>query len=743
MNSNNRGSTLLLVVVIAAALSLGAYSVLDLVSAEFRLNKRAVIYNEAKQAVEALMQSSLADLKARLDNESAFPVDTLSPGKNPLSISSEFVDFHTDLLNPSYLVIPDKTEYTSVSDFNTQPTEIIGGQVPPGEWRYIDPRVPGNEYDELAGTRVYERNIEMICKATVTRESVGTAVAYSRQLLQVRDAPLFAYAIFYNLPMEIAPGPKMEVFGNVHSNAGAWLQASESLDIYSKVTIAGDISHGRHPDSGKSSKSTVNVNIANSKNGKLVNLVDSRGVMESGAEDFYDRSNQAYGGNLQAGDHGVLSQNPVGVSDYVEDIDSSTSAKESFNSAYTLIQPPLNQSDLIIPPAETDPEGYQAALVLNEVEKQKFAYKAGLTIKVDESGNLSYHSYERSDDGELVYDTSGVPIVETLLPASAIAETSNFLDETTTTVTYKKKRGKWIPVYTTTSEITGGLHDKRQAQDLNIVEIDVGVLKDLVHANDSGEWGGLPAHQPSEWWNGVVYVDFPQIGSHGSRADNVNPASNEWGVKLTNAEVIPSPSFAHSDDIYGMSLATNQMLYVEGNYNADGNDGTGSATAPDNAGNFGQEGAEAPAALIADSVTLLSQNWNDANSTRSRDDRLAVDTEISAAILTGNVPSGKSGSSSYSGGVENFPRFLENWNGKDLIIRGSIVALFESEVGTRRFGFSDVYRPPNRNWGFHSKFGEGYLPPGTLNTRRYRAVDFEILDKATYEEYVERIKSNY
>jgi hypothetical protein len=723
MNSRKRGSTLFLVVIIAAALSIGAYSVLDLVNTEFRLNKRAAIYNEARQAAESLIQSSIVDLKGRLENETAFPIDALSPSKNPLYISSEFVGVYSDSVNLSYLVIPSKTKYTSESEFNTQPTEIIGGQVPPGEWRYIDPRIPGNQFDELAGTRVYERNIEIISKATVTREQVGTAVAYARQYLQVRDAPLFAYAIFYNLPMEIAPGPQMEVFGNVHSNLDSWFQASSSLDIHSKVTIAGDMNHGRHPDSGKSNSGGA-VKIANSS-GTLVSLQDSDGWMTSGAEDFYDRSNQAYGGNLQTADHGVLPQNPVGVNDYIEDTNSSTSAKESFNSAYTLIQPPLSEADLQIPDASADPEGYAEALVLNEVEKQKYSYKAGLTIKVDNSGNLSFVSYQRAADGTLTYDGAGNPITELLTP-----------NPTQPIATYH-------PFTEQSGTITSGLHDKRQAEDLNTIEIDVEALKDLIHGNDSAEWGGLPEHQPSEWWNGIVYVDFPQDGSHGSRDDNVNPAISGWAVKLTDAKVIPNPSFAHADDLYGMTLATNQMLYIKGHYNADGDRSTGSATEPDSAGDFAQQDREAPAALVADSITFLSQNWSDAKSNKSSKYRNATHTEISAAILTGNVPSGKSGSNSYSGGVENFPRFLEKWKSKDLLMRGSVVALFESEVGVRRFGHSDVYSAPNRKWGFHSKFGEGYLPPGTLNTRRYRAVDFEMLDKTTYEEYVERIKSNY
>ena len=53
-----------------------------------------------------------------------------------------------------------------------------------------------------------------------------------------------------------------------------------------------------------------------------------------------------------------------------------------------------------------------------------------------------------------------------------------------------------------------------------------------------------------------------------------------------------------------------------------------------------------------------------------------------------------------------------------------MVALFESEVGTAEWSSNGVYKKPNRRWGFHQKFGEGELPPGTPNTRRYRGIDF-------------------
>lgn len=732
MKRSQQGSGLLLVIVIAAALSIGIYSVLGLVNTEFRLNKKAALSNEAKHAAESILQASLAELKQRFDIQTAFPIDSLSPSKNPLYISNELVKRYEGQ-GASNVIIPQKLSYTSTSDFNSQETEVIGGQIPPGDWRYIDPREPGNEFDELAGTRVFERSIEVLSKATARKTNLGDSTVYARQFLQVRDAPLFAYAIFYNIPMEIAPGPPMEVYGNVHSNGASWFQSNASLDFKAKVTVAGDFNYGRNPLSGQKN-SGGRVSFVDG-DGKQVSMKEDNSWpseqraefggswLTSDADNFYNLSNQLWDGNVQTGKHGVLPQNPVGVTDYIEDTDLSTKAKEAFNSAYELIQPVVSSDELTIPDESTDPEGHAKAVTRNEVEQQKFAYKAGLTIEVEDDGDLKYFTYDRNSEGELRYDSDGDPVKKYLSPVEDIAKFEKFSEES--------------------GAVNSGMHDKRQAQDLNLVELDVNKLKDLVHANDQNKWGGKSEQQPENWWNGVVYVEFETEEATSKRPDRVNPAKKGYGLKVTNGDVIPNPKFAHKNDNYGMSLATNQMMYVEGHYNADGDFSTGSPVKPDNPSTYAQEGHEAPAALIADSITFLSENWDDANSTQSLSKRKADHTEVSAAILTGNVPSGKTGSNSYSGGVENFPRFLEHWGSINFRVRGSMVALFESEVGTERWGKGDVYKPPNRQWGFQSKFAEGYLPPGTPNTRRYRSIDFELVDKASYESHIKRIKTYF
>jgi hypothetical protein len=88
---------------------------------------------------------------------------------------------------------------------------------------------------------------------------------------------------------------------------------------------------------------------------------------------------------------------------------------------------------------------------------------------------------------------------------------------------------------------------------------------------------------------------------------------------------------------------------------------------------------------------------------------------VNAAILSGIVPSGKG---YYSGGVENFPRFLEDWGGKTLTYNGSMVAMFNSLIATAPWGSADVYSPPARNWAFDQNYIDATkLPPGTPEVR--------------------------
>ncbi len=699
------GSAILIVMITLLTLSVVLGSVLRFTTSESRLNRRHNAWLDAKLGAEAMAEWGFAELRRRFDTNNAFPEDALLPktGSNPLSLDSTFKLYFGSALSgasnyaSTRMVLPNT--YDPMQPWGTYDSEIIAGIVPKGEWVFIDPNVPGNETDKLKNRRVFSRGIVVYAKATVEDPNTGVReTAYCSQELQVRDAPLFSHAIFYNMPMEIAPGPAMEVRGPVHVNGDAYIQSNSGLDFHDAVTIAGNLYHGRHPNSGKTDSSGA-VRFVNGS-GSLVDMYNGSAWIDNTLSDFDEVASERWHGNLQTAGHHVEAKLMVDMPDYVPDDPATTGTDETENHGHRVVERAKNNTE---------------ASYEKQIEEQKYSYKAGLTMKVDTSGgSYSLITYERDADGNIVYDASGNP-TEIVLDDSAdpIASVELFSSHTSGS----------------DEIVDSGLRDARRSnQAIDVVEVDVGKLRTRVHNNDEADWGGDAATQkPEVWWNGVIYVEFPE-GTDPGRTDKVVPSEDGWGLKLTNASQIPNPSFAHTDSIYGMSVATNNVIYVQGHFNADGDPNTGSSTDPD----VNDVTQEAPAALIADAINILSSNWDDADSAKSLGSRNAAFTEFSAAIMTGLVPSGDGGSSSYSGGVENFPRFLEDWGGDTLRMRGSVVAMFESEIATEKWGSSGVYSAPNRDWGFHSKLAEGYYPPGTPNTRTYRRIDFKDMAESEY-----------
>ena len=108
--------------------------------------------------------------------------------------------------------------------------------------------------------------------------------------------------------------------------------------------------------------------------------------------------------------------------------------------------------------------------------------------------------------------------------------------------------------------------------------------------------------------------------------------------------------------------------------------------------------------------------------------RTARTATVNAAILAGHSATpcdyARSGCSAppYGGGLENFPRFLENWNGVIFRYTGSLVSLYTNRFSTGLWGNSvnigfanqGYYTPPNRQWSFDVNFRfPERLPPGT------------------------------
>jgi hypothetical protein len=166
--------------------------------------------------------------------------------------------------------------------------------------------------------------------------------------------------------------------------------------------------------------------------------------------------------------------------------------------------------------------------------------------------------------------------------------------------------------------------------------------------------------------------------------------SNLGAVRVFNGTNLP-PN--------GLTVATGRPLYVWGDYNETNSANLGTA----------DTSATRPASLVADAITFLSDNWQDQNQ-QSANVNAAANTTVNAALLTGVV---ETTSAHYSGGMENFPRFLENWSSATNTYNGSMIKMFPSLYATGAWGGS-YYSPPARNWAYDANFNDPTkLPPHT------------------------------
>lgn len=214
----------------------------------------------------------------------------------------------------------------------------------------------------------------------------------------------------------------------------------------------------------------------------------------------------------------------------------------------------------------------------------------------------------------------------------------------------------------------------------------------------------------------------------------------------------------------GLTVASENPVYIQGNFNAC----VTSTTLPTLANNFnpactgGVGFGNAPgndhvsAAVIADSVTFLSNAWNDIRSfvnphrvdpgstafdhvdaNGKIDTRQASPTWYRVALIAGkglNFIRPTNNGADHSdfgtdGGAHNFIRYDENWGGVALNYRGSLISFYTSRQAIGTYKCCDiVYGAPSRGYNFDTDFlTPTLLPPRTpmfrdVNTLTFRQI---------------------
>jgi len=176
------------------------------------------------------------------------------------------------------------------------------------------------------------------------------------------------------------------------------------------------------------------------------------------------------------------------------------------------------------------------------------------------------------------------------------------------------------------------------------------------------EGGKLPA-------NGILYM-----------SSHTAAAGNQDSIRLVNGSALPAS---------GLTICTDNPLYIYGDYNLN----------------------KAPASILSDAINILSNSWQDGGGWQ-----IATNTEINVSILAGHSPTTRDG---YGGGLENFPRFSEDWTSRTLTWNGSMSSFWASAIATGEWKSGQpYYSAPNRNWGFTGTINLSDLPPGTPTIRR-------------------------
>jgi hypothetical protein len=227
----------------------------------------------------------------------------------------------------------------------------------------------------------------------------------------------------------------------------------------------------------------------------------------------------------------------------------------------------------------------------------------------------------------------------------------------------------------------------RENKDIQLLDID---MLGLFNCLKTTNWFGTSKSLADTTEDGLVF-HFTVKGP------NSNSAANKYGIRLRNGDKLWS-SVAGAPTIKGVTVVTNQAAYIFGNYNSVN---------------------KIPAAVLSDSLNILSNNWSDANASNSNvNTRIASNTTVNAALLsgtdsTGNVEGTGGQGGVYNGGLENYPRFHENWSGYTLLYRGSFVSLNDSRHVAGLWG-AQSYSPPNRDWNYDVSFNNASnLPPLT------------------------------
>jgi hypothetical protein len=502
-----------------------------------------------------------------------------------------------------------------------------------------------SQYSGLYGLA---QSIDVIATATPIGQPQNVP-ATVHESLQLASIPLFQFAIFYNVNLEIAPGAPMIISGPVFCNQSIW-EGANNATFSSTVTAVG-----------------TNCSL------KLNPFASNYGPQTPPA--VFSMAGQPV-------DHANALVMPIGTN----------------NNPATIL-------GLLNLPPPAYAMGTAAAYSSNGM-----VYPANGADLVISNASFGVNNANPSGTNTIIYfqDTGLAPIPFDFYKLKQSAVTGKYTNYVSPYL-YDTNRCYTNVQYAGYSFVTnvvfgdwreGWNNGSGPAKTVQAVQIDIGLLnKWLTNTIVPGSASGAALDATKVLHSGH-HICSVYVYNYVPLTTTTLPA-----VRVFNGKQLPDPGTTPPKRA-GLTVATPFPMYVQGDYNSQ--DSSGSALGLANTLHT------LPAALMADSITILSDSWNDSITTKLP---TPTSTTVNAAMLEGIVASNPNISGNYSGGVENFLRLLENWNNSTttLTYNGSIVVLFYSQYATNTWlQTANYYNPPKRNWAFDMNFMQSAkLPPLT------------------------------
>jgi hypothetical protein len=629
----------------------------------------------------------------------------------------------------------DFDEKTLTINDRTVRYQLEPAALPPGvtAWPQIK-RVPAGQ--PFAGLN--SQRYSYVAQATSEVHAGDVEVNLGTQF-DVNYIPLFQFLAFYDRDLEINPGPTMTLNGPIHTNGSLYFNTGDTSTLTIadsppaipsvSVTARGSIYRGRKDSSTPKCSGTLTIDtLADNDHNNNLDPRTMSCASSSSATSQTDANLAPWLGAIKARQPYVAVPPPSvlsrGAGDYwnLADLRLALDLTAGEGSAPNVVYP------IVVLSASGAVDSGRTAALSNFIHAKngRVFYNdvpvSGGDVASQTCTGTSYcnpSNYRPTFGAGQPYACAGSDLFLFNDPPTAVgAPCPTAMEERSLS------GGRW-------TNRRGGFVNNREGRWVYMLNVN---LHDLLAWN-RGAGGHSLIDDPDDDSEGGLVIYLTVVGP----LSTGTPLNNRlrYGVRVFGSPNLDFPPMA---DPTGVTVVSDQAIYVEGNYNV----------------SLAQPGYDAlhpkqPAAFMGDTINVLSSVWsghptatswtaasptglggvsgcrNDCQSRKSLNvngswtaARPAATTYINAAFLGGVPDSVANGT--YNGGFENFPRFHERWSGINLNYRGSFVSLWAPTradglwcgTGGSLGGGCNIYEAPGRAWNYDSDFQEvKNLPPIT------------------------------